>query len=271
MRKLRVYWRWFKWKLTKDGWEPTDTGWLLTLSLFALVLRIGLLRDGGITKFDQFIELRPSEMGDTIAGLFSALAFIWIIVTVFIQSRELRETRVEVKQQRVASQEMATAMRAQAQIFEDEKRQRNEAEFGHLFDQFVSGLEDEIVRGRINKMRWDFSNTEPSKRMFEGRVEQVKIIPYIDPGVTAEMQIHEIHGFVDEGIQELAQFIGNYRFEHLAEKKDLDEAKRLITNILEILDFCPQPHRERAHRMRLVELNESLERLINTSDIWKNP
>lgn len=95
MKKLRDYWCWFRSELTKDGWEPTDTGWLLTLSLFSLLLKIGLLEDGGVAKFDQFVALKPSEMGDTLAGLFSALAFIWIIVTVFMQSRELNEQRKE--------------------------------------------------------------------------------------------------------------------------------------------------------------------------------
>ncbi len=47
-------------------------------------------------------------MGDTFAGVFSALAFIWIIVTVFIQQKELSFTRAELAGQREAlSQEAA--------------------------------------------------------------------------------------------------------------------------------------------------------------------
>ena len=78
------------------------------------------------TNFSVFWNSDPNEIGDTLAGLFSALAFIWIITTVFLQSHELKEQRKEFREQRKATEDMAKAMAAQAAIFEDEMKQRKE-------------------------------------------------------------------------------------------------------------------------------------------------
>ena len=118
--------RWIK----AQRWEATDTGWLLTLGIFLTVQWAAFqpANNGNLyaNKFEEFVHLKPSEMGDTLAGAFSALAFVWIIVTVFMQAHELREQRAvfmlqkdEMKEQRKATQDMARAIAAQAKIFED--------------------------------------------------------------------------------------------------------------------------------------------------------
>ena len=137
MRAPKVYWRWFRWQAVKDGREPTDTGWVLTIGIIWLVSWIAYpIRDGQTqSKLTEFLTLRTSEMGDTLAGIFSALAFVWIMVTVFMQSRELREQRVEFKQQRLVTQDMARAMTAQAAVFEDEQRFRAENRHKAIFDE----------------------------------------------------------------------------------------------------------------------------------------
>lgn len=80
----------------------------------------------------QLLSTAPfNEIGDTLAGFAGALAFVWLIVTVLIQGRELaaqraelRLTRIEFGEQRLASQEMARAMSAQAKLLEGEAQQR---------------------------------------------------------------------------------------------------------------------------------------------------
>ncbi|MDF1726113.1 MAG: putative phage abortive infection protein [Sulfitobacter sp.] len=88
---------WIYRKLFPNGWGPIDTGWLLTIGVIVLVESIALptycVGERCSTRLEDFFALRPSEMGDTLAGIFSALAFIWIIVTVFLQSKELSEQR----------------------------------------------------------------------------------------------------------------------------------------------------------------------------------
>jgi hypothetical protein len=48
-----------------------------------------------VSNFCIFWNLKPNEIGDTFAGLFGSLAFVWIVVTVLVQGIELREQRKE--------------------------------------------------------------------------------------------------------------------------------------------------------------------------------
>lgn len=149
MRSPRVYWRALRREWHRNGWESTDTGWLLSLTIAIVLLNVGLLEDCAneacVSKYEQFLRLKPSEMGDTIAGLFSGLAFIWIIVTVFMQSRELREQRNEIRHQRVATQAMARAMTSQARIFESEQRQRGEDRYQLEFEAQLSNTKKLVL------------------------------------------------------------------------------------------------------------------------------
>jgi hypothetical protein len=45
----------------------------------------------------SFLISPPNEIGDTLAGIAGALAFLWIIVTVMLQSKELAAQREELK------------------------------------------------------------------------------------------------------------------------------------------------------------------------------
>jgi hypothetical protein len=67
--------------------------------LLAISQNCAAIGDGGIgcsTKWQLFLVSDPNEVGDTLAGFAGALAFIWIIVTVAVQSIELQEQRKEI-------------------------------------------------------------------------------------------------------------------------------------------------------------------------------
>ncbi|SMP02749.1 putative phage abortive infection protein [Shimia sagamensis] len=68
----------------------------------------------------SFLTAPPNEIGDTLAGVAGALAFLWIIVTVMLQSKELaaqreelRLTRIEMSEQKEATQELANTANRQ--------------------------------------------------------------------------------------------------------------------------------------------------------------
>lgn len=92
--------------------------------------------NAGGTKFDEFLGLELNAMGDAIAGASASLAFLWLLVTAFMQRAELaaqREelelTRSELFEQRLATQEIAKSTAAQVMIQVDQaKIFRREAE-----------------------------------------------------------------------------------------------------------------------------------------------
>jgi len=53
-----------------------------------------------VTKLRWLFESAPNEVGDAMAGISSALAFLWIILTVMMQSKELKAQRSELKMTR---------------------------------------------------------------------------------------------------------------------------------------------------------------------------
>lgn len=58
-------------------------------------------------NWNNFWNQPPNEIGDTFAGLFGSLAFVWIVVTVFLQGHELREQRAEFEKMNMLSQEQS--------------------------------------------------------------------------------------------------------------------------------------------------------------------
>lgn len=135
---------WLKkhWVDVKSNWRNTDDPMALGLAwskaFVAFVALLALLPNSTDDSWEfrlwTFMTSPPNEIGDTLAGIAGALAFLWIIVTVQLQSRELRAQREELTLAREEYAKMAEAQSAQVsvlerqkEIFEDEKRQRDEA------------------------------------------------------------------------------------------------------------------------------------------------
>lgn len=50
-----------------------------------------------ISRWQKFWRSPPNEFGDALAGIFAPLAFLWLVVTVLLQSRELALQREELR------------------------------------------------------------------------------------------------------------------------------------------------------------------------------
>jgi hypothetical protein len=151
VRRLLKIFEWIKSKICKKGgWDVIDTGWLLTIGIEILIIFIGLQSDQidqqDILKFDQFINLKPSEMGEAFAGIFSALALIWIIVTVFVQSQELKMTRDEFERMADAQSAQTDLLVQRGEIFLDEQRDRKEARAHRTLERKLEFVRDNLAR-----------------------------------------------------------------------------------------------------------------------------
>jgi len=81
-----------------------------------------------------------NELGDTLAGIAGALAFVWLAVAVFLQKTELALQRQELAAQRAEWEKMSEALEAQARVFEDEQRERAERRSDREFDAMLDLL-----------------------------------------------------------------------------------------------------------------------------------
>ncbi|OCJ33436.1 hypothetical protein [Agrobacterium tumefaciens] len=130
---------------------------------------------GGATEdsYGSFVERRNlNSLGDFLAGLFAPVAFLWLIVTAFVQMQELADTRKEMSQQRKAMQDQVEEARAnkvfvekQTNIMSDQAEQAKITYFKNrklqMFDKRME-LYNEIKR--FTERNWEQLSTEPSKK-----------------------------------------------------------------------------------------------------------
>ncbi|KII12886.1 hypothetical protein [Phaeobacter sp. S60] len=99
------------------------------------------------SKWSAFLAAAPNEVGDTLAGFAGALAFVWLIATVWLQGQELAAQREELREQREATQDMARAqteqvklLKLQGRIFEEEQRQREQSQAWEEAEEIVENI-----------------------------------------------------------------------------------------------------------------------------------
>jgi hypothetical protein len=94
---------------------------LLATSVFLLLIGMFAFDDtcgwfGCETRISAFLDAPANEVGDTLAGIAGALAFLWLVVTVLLQGKELAAQRQELSLTRkeVAGQREATSFLAKS-------------------------------------------------------------------------------------------------------------------------------------------------------------
>lgn len=105
--------------------NPLTYGFGLTALLIGAVLVLAFqphcIQNSNLTlscvpKYQRFLNSSPNEIGDTLAGIASTLAFLWIIITVWLQSLELAAQRKEMARATLATEKTSAAL--DKQLFE---------------------------------------------------------------------------------------------------------------------------------------------------------
>lgn len=145
------------------------TGIWATVAVFGFVIVVGGFEhcpDGVVTncpnKFQLLLQAPPNEVGDTLAGFAGTLAFLWIIVTVMLQSKELAAQRQELSLSRKESAKMASALKDQADIFKDEKKQRAEIAAKEVFENLLLRLGRSLDVLAELKVFWSWEEADGS-------------------------------------------------------------------------------------------------------------
>ncbi|WP_027907716.1 hypothetical protein [Pseudomonas taiwanensis] len=73
-----------------------------------------------IQKWDEFSSLKLNELGDFLAGAFGPLAFLWLLLGIVLQGRELKASSEALKKQ---GEELAENVRQQKALVDVAERQ----------------------------------------------------------------------------------------------------------------------------------------------------
>jgi hypothetical protein len=87
---------------------------VLGLALTALWLTLTLAYVGAGIGWRAFLALPPSEIGSTLEGFVSPLAFLWLVLGLFLQQSELAQNSAALKLQSEALQRSAEQAEIQA-------------------------------------------------------------------------------------------------------------------------------------------------------------
>lgn len=138
---------------------------------------------GEVTRWHELMASPGNELGDALAGIAGSLAFVWLIVTVLLQSKELRLqreeitlTRSEIEGQRKATEDMARSLAAQAGIFEMEAKERLQASAASELEQQYVQLRS-LMLGQSGFWMTEISHADGGKThtsvgLFNGQVGQ---------------------------------------------------------------------------------------------------
>lgn len=175
--------------------QPQEFGRGLTVVFLIFVIVLMLLPNategGWELRLWTFLKSPPNEIGDTLAGIAGALAFLWIIVTVMLQSRELAAQREELELTRREFKKMAEAQSqqvkllvTQGEIFSQEQKERSENRIEELVNALMTLIVNKINDLSDEQILWRFlltgSDGKQEKHLWfidsrsrKGGVEQV--------------------------------------------------------------------------------------------------
>ncbi len=244
--------------------NPIMWACVATLGFVALIVLFGLAptcngdffpKGDCPPKWRHLYAAPPNEVGDTLAGLAGVLAFIWLIATVLLQSVELSEQRrvlalqkEEMEEQRIATQEMASAMGSQSQIFLDEQRQRDEIRAKNLLDEKLFSVVDNLQRSYHN---------------FKWKVNWQREHPFAPEGI--EKNSYDVYAF-DGRVNDLSKKNSFAAIREIADSstRRFKELERLVSGksfMGELVSFDKSPN-----RIRLELTISKLEELLAISE-----
>ncbi|MBY5971450.1 hypothetical protein KUV28_03800 [Ferrimonas balearica] len=265
---------------TKDPGQkftPIWFGILGSLAVFLFILWLAVQpapKEAG-TRAAEFWSLPLNSMGDALAGLAASLAFLWLIVTAFIQKNELKEQRRALEAQReelelarAVQNKQLQAMETQAMIFDEEQKQRR----ADRTDKEIEGLLEEVfffmsrVSGII-RLQWRTQHSgtgnDNLKLISGGQIQEYS-------QVEMWRRFHSIAKNFAR-IYEAAKF-GNLLV--CPSEGDRILARELLEKLNSILDLEPRASGAMQAYLRLICIRDGtlgIEKALNDDTLWGEP
>ena len=263
--------------------NPIIYGILGTVSLFIIYVWLASSRScqKGVcqSNFKHFLASSPNEIGDTLAGIAGILAFLWIITTVFLQSKELRIARYEYEKMADAQRDQVKLLVKQGEIFEKEQVQRIQNENKDILDQMLIGIWDGMTTFPINFVSWmipeecyedlEFSDEAPLFKMPVADYFDTLERPLSAP--ERETIIRQQARSLNELIDELEQCCPFMSQANLPEKPD--ELSSLIFELQKIRELendLSDAQKKRLENLKIADIHFSLRIICDKIEWWRN-
>ena len=254
--------------------NPLFWGWGITAVVISLYLGLAgyenCLPVGDVetcaSNLEHFLKSRPNEIGDTLAGLAGVLAFLWIIVTVMIQSQELREQREELKQSRHEYAKMSAALEAQAAVFLDEQKQRSEIRAEELLAAQLSRLRDVLI-DHEERLVWGYVHVDQDGSRTGSESD---LLCGFSQGWDIDGILKHINTYIADSIRDITSDLENKEITKKPQR-DLsqDEIVELLYEIDKLEDELSEGQRFRLMMLDLHGLAEQIASVLDDETLWE--
>ena len=95
--------------------QLTRKAWSVTIAYGIVLAVLACLALFGEAGVDAFLDMKPNEVGDLLAGIAGPLAFIWLVYGYFLQGIAIRQQAKELAQNTRALHLQEEALRAQVE------------------------------------------------------------------------------------------------------------------------------------------------------------
>ena len=214
------------------------------------------------TKWFYLKQSTPNELGDTLAGFAGALAFIWIIVTVAMQSMELSEQRKEFEKMADAQAEQVDLLVKQGAIFADEQKQRDEERARREFEELLKSIDFNLPRVHSEVFSEEENDLGNSKHYVQ--------LPSLDVGPFEKRLLEYVHNTADF-IQEFRQKFsteGSTPSRTFTRRRSFEQVVNLILDIEKIYPRLEEAQKIRVNALRLPALKANLQTMLK-EQIWE--
>tara|TARA_R110002074_G_scaffold132613_3_gene275990 strand:+ start:1141 stop:1941 length:801 start_codon:yes stop_codon:yes gene_type:complete len=248
--------------------NPILYGLVGTILVFAIYTYLASARScqKGVcqTNFKHFLASSPNEIGDTLAGIAGILAFLWIIITVFLQSKELRTARQEYEKMADAQTGQLDLLEKQGKIFEREQEEREMASLARLTDELVTSLRWKIETSSIQWVGEDDGFQTGSV---------LSLSPWSPNGQTEFSNEQFFQKFL-RSAQEIASNLDQFEMRTPIAKHPKRFKLQLIYHDLKVVlkhvDQLSNTERTRMSRLEMQKLKESLNELLGNESLWSD-
>lgn len=129
--------------------QLTRKAWGVTIAYVVVLLVLACLPLVGEPGVDAYLDMKPNEVGDLLAGIAGPVAFIWLVYGYFLQGIAIRQQAEELGQNTRALHLQEEALRAQAEELNnsvEQQRQLVEISRSQLHDERIKAEQDRADR-----------------------------------------------------------------------------------------------------------------------------
>lgn len=231
---------------------------VLVLGGFAYTLFLWPMNDTYATKWAYLRNAQPNEIGDTLAGVAGTLAFVWIVVTVWLQATDLREQRQEFRRMSIAQEAQAAVLEKQREIFQDEQRQRDELQALALFEEVCREVLE--IADELAGLSWFHAEDKQSVSSITLTVRRGRNAPWhekLKAVCSAYYAVDKLEWRCREG-----QLIPD-----VSRPPEIQELRRTIETLECLIPRLPEAQRFQMRRVDLKQLSSHVS-LLENSDVF---